>query len=498
MKLSQILSRVKTDFKITRTGYLLDEIAISEICLDSRLAKENSIFFALPGKAKDGTEFIADALKNGASIIVAGEGEIKSQQFFLIESTNPFALLTEFLQIFYQPLPANIYAITGTNGKTSVAEFTRQILQFLGKKSASIGTLGVMCDANIQEELQASSLTTPDLVSLYKNLSILKKSGVDDVAIEVSSIGLEQERIAGLEIAVGAFTNFTQDHLDYHKSMEEYFRCKMILFDQILSYQGVAVLNCDISEFEEIKKISIKKNQRIIEYGFKAHDLKIKKISETESGQRVIFEFAEKTHQFDLSISGDFQAFNALCALGNVLAKNKLDEAQLSSLLENFHLLQPALGRMQSVGVLKNKAQIFVDFAHSPDALMNVLKLARRIAKSRVLVLFGCGGNRDAKKRPLMGKIACDLSDLVIVTDDNPRGEEAEIIRGEILAACDKSKAIEIANRKTAIEKAILMLEAGDLLILAGKGHEKYQIIGETKFEFDEEKIVKNVLKKSS
>lgn len=495
MKLSQILSQVKTDYKIvSETG--TENIEIKDIALDSCLAKSGSVFFALSGKVKDGAEFIPSALANGASVIVVEKGKIKSPEYFLIESENPFALLTEFLQIFYSPLPANIYAITGTNGKTSTAEFTRQILQFLGKKSASIGTLGVMCDDDISQHLQSSSLTTPDLVSLYKNLSTLKKFGVDDVAIEVSSIGLEQKRIAGLNISVGAFTNFTQDHLDYHKTMVEYFRCKMILFQNVL--QGSAVFNADVEQAPEIRKVCIQAGHKIIDYGFKAHDLRLKEITPLDLGQRVSFEFKQKNYSFDLAVGGDFQAMNALCALGNILAKNNLSEVELTNLLKNFDKLQPAAGRMQRVATLPNKAQIFIDFAHTPDALTNVLELGRQITKSRLIVLFGCGGDRDAGKRPIMGKIACDLADLVIVTDDNPRTEKPELIRREILAVCDMKKTIEISNRKTAIEKAIAMLEAGDILILAGKGHEKYQIIGTEKFEFDEEKIAKNVITRSS
>lgn len=493
MKLSQLLSQVKVDFEI---GGDPSQIEIEDIAIDSRLVKKNSAFFALQGKVTDGEKFIADAIKNGASLIVASSNlPLTTYRLpLLITSTNPSSLLIHFLKTFYHPLPTNIYAITGTNGKTSTAEFTRQILEFLGKKSASIGTLGVMCDDEIKSHLQNSALTTPDIVSLYKNLQILKKNGVDDVAIEVSSIGLEQDRIAGLKIAVGAFTNFTQDHLDYHKSMPEYFRCKMMLFDSVLENSASAVLNSDIPEFTEIKKICENKNHSIVEYGFKARDLRLLKIDD----RKVKFEFRKKIYEFELSTSGEFQVFNALCALGNVLTKNNLDETQLEKLLKNFHLLRPAQGRMQLAGNLQNGAKIFIDFAHSPDALENVLKLARQITKKRVLLLFGCGGDRDAKKRQIMGRIACQLSDFVIVTDDNPRTEKAESIRVEILSACDSSKTLEIADRKTAIEKAILMLEAGDILILAGKGHEKYQIIGEQKFEFDEEKIVKNVIRKTS
>ncbi len=499
MKLSQILSQVKNNFQLSE-GLDAEAIEVSSIELDSRLVKKNSVFFALQGKANDGAQFIESAHKNGAGVIISSHLSSANSHLPLIISANPFELLVEFLQIFYAPLPANIYGITGTNGKTSTAEFTRQILQFLGKKSASIGTLGVMCDDAIQQHLQSSGLTTPDLVSLCKNLNTLKKFGVDDVAIEVSSIGLEQKRIAGLNIKIGAFTNFTQDHLDYHKTMAEYFRCKMILFSQVLPQKSAAIFNADIEQAAEIRKICQHHNHQIIDYGFAASDLKLLKIEHLEFGQKVQFEYRQQKYDFELSVGGDFQAMNALCALGNVLSQNQLSDAELRKLLSNFNRLQPAAGRMQRVAILPNKAQIFIDFAHTPDALVNVLELGRQIAQthsSRLVVLFGCGGDRDAKKRPIMGKIACDLADQIIVTDDNPRTEKAENIRAEIFAACVAEKSMEIANRKTAIEQTIATLKAGDVLILAGKGHEKYQIIGHEKTHFDEEEIVKNFIAKN-
>jgi UDP-N-acetylmuramoyl-L-alanyl-D-glutamate--2,6-diaminopimelate ligase len=493
LTISQIFSGVKSKFEIAPSLDSCGLQPVEEITLDSRLAKKNSIFFALPGQSQNGEKFIDDALKNGATVIVSTSKRAEGGHIQII-CEDVFALLVEVLQIFYTPLPANIYAITGTNGKTSSAEFTRQILNFLGKKSASVGTLGVFSSHEI-EGLQQSSLTTPDIVSLYKNLQILKKNGVDDVALEVSSIGLHQGRIAGLKISVGAFTNFTQDHLDYHKSMEEYLRCKTLLFSSVLENSATVVLNCDIEEFPLIKKTCDERNLKVIEYGFKAHQLKLQKIEQLDFGQRVFFEFSQKTYSFELSTSGDFQAFNAVCALGNVLAKNPLSEEELSELLKNFNQLQPAPGRMQRVATLPNGAQVFIDFAHSPDALKNVLQLAKKISKARVLVLFGCGGNRDAAKRPLMGAIASDLADLVIVSDDNPRKEDAALIRKEILQKCDMTKTLEIAGRKDAIIHALKILQPSDILILAGKGHEKYQIIGEEKFKFDEEEIVKNALK---
>ena len=491
MKFLQVLSQIKSKIQ---SSAILDAIEFSDIALDSRLVKKGTVFFALAGKSQDGSRFIDDAIKNGAVAVVCDVE--RDLEVPLILCDDPFSLLVEFLQIFYFKLPDNIYAVTGTNGKTSVAEFTRQILNFLGKNSAAIGTLGVLSNVDLSGSLQNSNLTTPDVVSFYKNLAALKKNNIDDVAIEASSIGLEQGRVAGLKINVAAFTNFTQDHLDYHQNMEKYFDAKMILFTQSLENKGWAVLNSDILEFEKIKKICDTRNINILEYGFKARDLRICEIKADELGQRVFFEFRNKKYQFDLNIVGEFQAFNALCALGNILARYDLSEVELERLLLNFSQLNPAMGRMQRVIALKNKAQIFIDFAHSPDALENVLKLARKITKGRLIVLFGCGGNRDAAKRPLMGRIASDLADMVIVTDDNSRNEEPSAIRAEIMQACDVKKTIEIANRKIAIEKALMMLQDEDTLILAGKGHEKYQIIGDEKSEFDEEKIVKNAAAK--
>jgi UDP-N-acetylmuramoyl-L-alanyl-D-glutamate--2,6-diaminopimelate ligase len=496
MKLSQILAKIKGNFEIVFNEKKIAEIEVEAIEIDSRLIQKNFAFFALPGKITDGVAFIESAVAKGASLVISSripqEFSSNSTTVF-IKAENPFEILVECLQIFYPALPQNIYAITGTNGKTSTAEFTRQIAQFLGKKSASIGTLGIICSEDLGGQLHNVSLTTPDIVSLYKNLHILGKNGVTDVALEVSSIGLEQKRIAGLKIDVGSFTNFTQDHLDYHNSMAEYFRCKMLLFADVLK-NGYAVLNADIPDFSEIKKTCEKQHHEIIEYGFKARDLIIKKIEKIDLGQKVSFEFKGKNLEFILSVAGDFQALNALCALGNILAKYELNENELQNLLQNFPKLQPAAGRMQRAGVLKNKAQVFIDFAHTPDALENVLKLARNLTKERVFVLFGCGGNRDAKKRPIMGEIACRLADRVIVTDDNPRNEDPQGIRLEILAACDMKKTLEISDRMEAIIQTISILEAGDILILAGKGHEKYQIIGDQKLKFDEEEIVRNVI----
>ncbi len=313
------------------------------------------------------------------------------------------------------------------------------------------------------------------------------------MVFEASSIALEQQRMAGIKIAVGAFTNFTQDHLDYHGSMNEYLRCKTLLFSHFLQ-EGVAVLNADIAEFEGLKKINLQHKNSVIDYGFKAQNLQIVKIEKLDLNQKIFLKYKEELLSFEMSQNADFQALNAVCALGCVLAKNDLTALELKKLLTNFIKLKPALGRMQQVAVLPNQAQIFIDFAHSPDALENVLHEARKITKGRLIVLFGCGGDRDKSKRPIMGKIASNLADLIIITDDNPRSENAATIRAEIFAACDGKKTIEVEGRKAAINKALTMLQQSDILILAGKGHEKYQIIGQEKMHFDEEEIVLNLL----
>ena len=501
MKLRKLLEEANTKYQIFGNLKLIDEIEIFDIAINSKTILANSVFFGLIGLNNDGANFVPDVVNIGVKVVVIDYKSKfdyqnflqKNPQIILIISNN-FELLVNFLKTFYQPLPTNIYAITGTNGKTSSVEFVRQILEFLGKKSASIGTLGINCDDEIKSQIQISNLTTPDIVSLYKSLFLLKKYQIDDVAIEVSSIGLQQKRVAGLDITVGAFTNFTQDHLDYHGDMQSYFACKMLLFSDVLKSNNYAILNSDIEEFSFIEEVSKKNNLQIISYGFKAKNLILKKIEQ----QRVVFSYQNNIYEFDFLLSGDFQVLNILCALACVLAKNKLDKEQIEKLLKNFKNLKSSLGRMQKVVELKNKAQIFIDFAHSPDALENILKLARKLTSARICILFGCGGDRDQKKRPLMAEIACRLSDLVIVTDDNPRTEDPAMIRKQIISKCNLSKTIEIADRKEAITKAIQLLQDNDILILAGKGHEKYQIIGSNKIDFDEEKIVKNAIAKLS
>ncbi|MFT5704023.1 MAG: UDP-N-acetylmuramoyl-L-alanyl-D-glutamate--2,6-diaminopimelate ligase [Rickettsiales bacterium] len=466
---------------------------ISSIELDSRLVKNGSIFFALKGLVTDGEKFIDSALEKGAIAIICNSNCQNNNQR-IIKVDNVYEVLISSLQKLYNNLPENILAITGTNGKTSIAYFTAQIQEILGKKSASIGTIGIKVnDPEIQKELTTFSLTTPDIASLYKNLAILKQNGINDVVIETSSIGLEQKRIAGVRVKLGAFSNFTQDHLDYHGSMEKYFDCKMLLFKEVLKADDIAILNADIVEFENMKEISLKQKLRVFSYSSNQNNAIKSDISASINNEEIrIF---DKKYPFKITLAGDFQKANLICALLSVVAHYELSESQIAFIIKNLNQIKPAEGRMQKVGQLKNDAQIFIDYAHTPDALLNVLQTAKKMSHNNLRILFGCGGNRDKTKRQEMGKIACDLADFVIVSDDNPREENAGEIRKEILSACDLSKSIEIGDRKEAIIYAMSELKNDDILILAGKGHEKYQVIGTENIELDEEKIVEEFLK---
>ncbi len=491
MILSNILSQINVNFTIKSSN---KDINVDDINIDSRLVTQNCAFFALKGFTNDGNLFIKQAIDKGASVIISdqdfNDDILKNNSCVFINTTNCFELLIKFLQIFYYNLPQNIYAITGSNGKTSTAEFTRQILQLIDKKSASIGTLGVVCDKDVKEKLPESFLTTPDIVTMYKTLSVLKSNDINDVAIEFSSIGLEQKRIAGLFVNCAIFTNFSQDHLDYHNNMTEYFRCKMILFKDILAKNGLAVINFDITEYKEITKICQDTSKNIFSYGFNGNNLKIISIDHQDLGQQITINILDNYYKFKIKSSARFEAYNIICALAAIIGFYKLDKTKITNLIYKLENIESAAGRMERVAILPNHSQIFIDFAHSPDSLQKILKEIKLIAKNRVIVLFGCGGDRDITKRPKMGKIACTLADLVIISDDNPRSENPQTIRLDIIKGCNKNNFIEIGDRKAAIKKAISLLEDNDILVLAGKGHEKYQVIKDKKIHFDEKEII--------
>ena len=471
--------------------FLNIDFKVSSIEIDSRKCTENSIFVAINGENFNGADFIDSAFKMGAKLIIIDKKEpIDGENILKVEDVRSF--LSRILEIYYfKKLPENIVAITGTNGKSSIANFIFQIWQKININCAFIGTIGTFCSKKIDGIIN-SDLTSPDIITLYKNLALLKKNNIDQVVIEASSIGLDQERMGNLKFKIGGFSNLSLDHLDYHKNFTNYFKSKALLFEKHLSDDGVAILNADIKQYKQLKKICDEKNLKTIGYGYKSDDARIVKVVET----LVEVEFFGRRYWFDNHFGGDFQIYNLICAILMVTCRFRQGRGKLIEDIVNMvDDLKPAKGRMEFVGKNKNGGLVYIDYAHTPDALENILKEGRKICKNRLLVLFGCGGDRDSKKRTIMGRIADQNADFIVVTDDNPRNEDPFRIRAEVILGIEnKNHMVEIESRKDAIKYAIDKLENEDLLILAGKGHEQYQIIGNDKVAFDEFKIVREIL----
>lgn len=465
MLLSQILDGVTIDGTISRN------YDITSIELDSRNVVRGGLFIALSGKMQDGKKYIPDALQKGASVIVYdGEYDVPpSTSVFVRLKGDMRENIAKMAANFYRNMPPLISAVTGTNGKTSIADFTRQMMKALGHNAASIGTVGVVSD--VMDNIE--TLTTPDSITLHKILSNLSEKGVDYVSMEASSVGIEQYRMDGINIKVAGFTNFTQDHLDYHLTMEDYFEAKKQLFSRLLTKGSTAVLNADIKEFAKLEAVCRERGIEVVSYGFKGNDLRIINRVPHADGQTLELSVQGVHYTVDLPLIGEFQAMNILCAVGMVMALNgRFDQ----KIIEYLPHIKGACGRLDRVGALPNGAAVYVDYAHTPDALENVLKTMREHTSGRLWVVFGCGGDRDKLKRPIMGRIASELADKIVVTDDNPRTEDAVQIRREILAECPEAQ--EIGDRIAAIEYAISHLQTGDMLVLAGKGHETGQKIG--------------------
>jgi UDP-N-acetylmuramoyl-L-alanyl-D-glutamate--2,6-diaminopimelate ligase len=470
---------------------------IAGLASDSRRVKPGTLFAALPGARGDGRAFVADAIARGATAVLVAEGfaaamraELAEQQARqpgiadvpVLDDDNPrrrFALLTAR---FYGGQPERIAAVTGTNGKTSTVTFARQLWQAIGEAGASIGTLGVMAP----DYQEPGALTTPDPVELHRILAELKRRGVDRLAMEASSHGLDQYRLDGVELTAAVFTNLTRDHLDYHKTFEAYLAAKLRLFAEILPAHGHAVINADSPEFDSVAAVARARRQRIVTFGTSGEDVRIRDTSPTAAGQHIRLTVGGRPFEGDLPLIGTFQAANVAAALGLLLACGEKTDSVLGAL--------PALtgvpGRMELAATLPNGAAVYVDYAHTPDALANALASARPHATGRLLVVFGCGGDRDAGKRPEMGRIGVRLADRVIVTDDNPRSESAATIRAAVMAGA--SGAVEIGDRAQAIAAAIDSLQAGDVLLIAGKGHEQGQIIGDRVIPFDDRTVARD------
>ena len=450
---------------------------------DSRLVEPGFLFAALAGARADGRAFIPEAMARGAAAVLAPPGtriETREPPVSLLVDDNPRRRFALMAARFFASQPRTVAAVTGTNGKTSVVSFLRQVWIRLGRRAASVGTLGVTApDLDM-----AGNLTTPDPVELHRVLADLAGRGVECLAMEASSHGLAQYRLDGVRVAAGAFTNLTRDHLDYHGSMESYLEAKTRLFSDIMDAGGVAVVNADGPYGEAVRAACAARGQRIITYGARGEDIRLEDAAPLPEGQRLRLTVMGRAHTVTLPLVGAFQAENALCALGLALACGE-DEARAVAALE---ALDGVPGRVQRIAGHPGGATVFVDYAHTPDALASVLKALRPHARGRLFVVFGCGGDRDPGKRPEMGRTACALADVVIVTDDNPRGEDAARIRRHILAACEGAR--DIADRRQAIGAAVAELRPGDVLVVAGKGHEQGQIVGDEVRPFDDADVL--------
>lgn len=453
---------------------------ITSVVSDSRKVKQGALFVAVRGTQEDGSIYAMDAVAQGAVAVVMDEQEkiALPKSITVVRVNNTRLAVAKMASAFYTPQPAHIAVVTGTDGKTSTAEFFRQLWQMSYKKAASIGTLGVMGPTGA---LPYPALnTTPDPVQMHMTLNELAKEGYAHVAIEGSSHGLHQYRLDGLRIRAAAFTNLTRDHLDYHGSLDAYFDAKRRLFSELLDEKSVAVLNADDVRFESLSKTCAERKLRTIRYGLAGNELRIKKISSTLEGLAVQAELLGKSHHFMLQMVGKFQVMNALAALGLYIGcGGDMEEA-----LKHLPHLQNVPGRLEKVATHQSGAPIFVDYAHTPAALANVLSILRPNVKGKLVVVFGCGGDRDKGKRPQMGKVASDIADRVIVTDDNPRSEVPASIRAEVLRGATHGE--EIGDRAEAIATAVKSLKNGDALVIAGKGHEKTQTIAGKTLPFDD------------
>ena len=464
-------------------GEAAKNVTITGLASDSRDVRPGYLFAALPGSApgsiQNGRDYIKDAAARGAAAILGPTGTVAAlpvrdlpalAELPVIEDNEPRRRFALMASRFYEIQPEIVTAVTGTNGKTSVASFTRQIWEHLGIGAASLGTLGLTAPG-IEEP---GSLTTPDPARLHATLARVAKAGATHLCLEASSHGIEQFRLDGVRLAAAAFTNLTRDHLDYHGTEEKYFAAKARLFTELLPVDGFAVINADIPQYAALAGIAARRGQRVISYGVHGFDIRIHRARAHGLGQMATLGINGRSHDLYVPLVGAFQLHNVACAIGLAIATGASAEDTLGAIAG----LTGAPGRMELVGTRANGGAVFVDYAHTPDALENVLASLRPHATGRLSVVFGCGGDRDRGKRPEMGRIAARAADNIIVTDDNPRSEDPATIRRQILVGAD-GRAREIADRHDAIRTAVAALEAGDILVVAGKGHERGQIIGD-------------------
>jgi UDP-N-acetylmuramoyl-L-alanyl-D-glutamate--2,6-diaminopimelate ligase len=462
------------------------EVTVRSVTLDSRRVKAGALFAALPGQKHDGCVFAPAAVSAGAVAILAPVGSKLGDlpaDVAVIEVREPRRALALIAARFFGRQPQTIAAVTGTGGKTSTVAFAKQLWSLEGREAASLGTLGVI-STRINDP---ASLTTPDTIALHELLARLADGGVTHLAMEASSHGLDQHRLDGVAVTAAAFTNLSQDHLDYHQTMDRYFEAKLRLFAELLPAGGTAVINARQKQAERLMDTARRRHHRLISFGGNGADIALLKQRPIPQGQVLDIEIFGVRYVAEFPVAGAFQAENLLAALGLVIGSGS-DAGKVVGLIGR---LTGVPGRIEHVADTPSGGAVYVDYAHKPGALEAVLATLRPHAAQRLIVVFGCGGDRDRGKRPIMGEIATRMADRVIVTDDNPRSEIPAIIRSEILAKAPG--AVEVGDRAEAIRVAMREMQAGDLLVIAGKGHETYQIVGDQTFPFDDAAIARQM-----
>ncbi|GAA3905213.1 UDP-N-acetylmuramoyl-L-alanyl-D-glutamate--2,6-diaminopimelate ligase [Sphingomonas limnosediminicola] len=448
---------------------------VTGFAIDHRKVARGSVFGAFAGAVFNGEDFIGQAVDRGAVAVVARPGAAVDRVPHLADP-EPRRLFAELAAKFYAPYPKTVVAVTGTNGKTSTVEMTRQIWRMSGHRSASIGTLGV----TTSDDQVKTGLTTPDIVTFLNNMAGLKRMGVTHVAYEASSHGLDQHRAEGVPLAAAAFTNFSRDHLDYHGTMDEYFEAKMRLFERLLQSGRPVVIWADDPKANEVIERAEAGGLEVLTVGRKGNMIRLVEQTPTALGQTLKLEHEGKPYRLPLPLIGAYQASNVLTAAGLVLATG----GEWDETFAAMQRVAPVRGRLERAVISRGGVPVYIDYAHTPDALEAAIAALRPHVEGRLITVFGAGGDRDQGKRPEMGAVASRLSDVVIVTDDNPRSEDPAVIRSAIMAAA--TGASEVAGRREAIAEAIRIARAGDIVLVAGKGHETGQIIGDRVLPFDD------------
>ncbi|WP_137861234.1 MULTISPECIES: UDP-N-acetylmuramoyl-L-alanyl-D-glutamate--2,6-diaminopimelate ligase [unclassified Sphingomonas] len=451
------------------------DAVVTGFAIDHRKVAPGTIFGAFEGARFNGEDFIPDAVKAGAVAIVA-RPEARVEGAVHIADPNPREKFARLAARFFAPFPATAVAVTGTNGKTSTVEMTRQLWRMRGFHAASIGTLGV----TTADDTVSTGLTTPDIVTFLSNVAGLAREGVSHVAFEASSHGLSQYRTEGLPVRAAAFTNLSRDHLDYHGDMATYFHAKLRLFADVLDPDGTAVVWADDPHSPRVEELARMRGNRLVTVGEHGETLKLVARDPTLLGQGLTIEAGGETYRVNLPLIGAYQAANALVAAGLVIATG----GDVVQTLGDLSRLQPVRGRLERAVITRRGAPVYVDYAHTPDALEAAIAALKPHTGGRLIIVFGAGGDRDTGKRAPMGQAAAAGADVVIVTDDNPRSEDPAAIRAQVLEGAPE--AIEIGGRREAIRAAIDMAGSEDIVLVAGKGHEQGQIVGDMVLPFDD------------